>query len=273
MKIFHIVLMAAALSVNAAAEDTPHPRSDRNHFLLGGFAPTSSTTIRLDLLGGAIGTELNLEDDLGLKDRDFSGYVGYARRLGQTGKHIVEIEHFSIQRNGGTILAGDITIEGEVFPVGATVTSDFDTTVTRIGYGWEFYRREHATMGFQFGLHVTDIKIGVDDIVGTGGGVYIDAVVESVSAQLPVIGFTGTWQFKPRWLLAGRYQLFRLEFDDFDGRMDHIRATVEREAWKHFAFGFGYDFFGIDIDAGDNEVFWKIDWNYGGPTFYVRAHF
>src|SRR6188768_1641178 len=48
----------------------------------------------------------------------------------------------------------------------------------------------------------------------------------TVPLPLPVIGVRAAWAFAPQWVLEGQGQVFKADFDGYDGRITDLRAGV-----------------------------------------------
>ncbi len=89
-----------------------------------------------------------------------------------------------------------------------------------------------------------------------------------VTAPLPVLGLSGSWEFAPKWSLYGRLQIFRLEVGDYDGSIDHLAIRLEHQTFRHVGFGLGYDFFELDIDISIEPQ--SNGLCFGGPRHWRR---
>lgn len=241
-----------------------------NFKLRAGFYHISaSTRIRLDALGGLVGTTIDLEDDLDLDDEQSTYYLSLSWRM--SGRHFLEFEYFNLDRIGAATLTAEIEFGDQVFDFGAEVKSFFDTDVTRISYAYLLKDTEKFAFALSAGLHITDLNTGISEI--NTQFAEQNVAVAAVTAPLPVIGMTAAWKMGGKWFMYGRVQLFRLTFEDFSGRLDHVSVKLEYDAFEHVGFGLGYDMFFMGVDV--NRELWNGDvtFSFKGPILYLKGYF
>jgi hypothetical protein len=227
------------------------------------------TTIRLDALGGLVGTTIDLEDDLDMDDHKKTSYLALAWRM--SGRHFLELEYFNLNRRGVATLTGEIEFGDQVFDFGAEVKSFFDTQVTRISYAYLFKDTRKFAFAFSAGLHITDLNTGISEINSQFSEPAV--AVAAVTAPLPVIGITGAWRMSQKWFMYGRVQIFRLKFDDFSGSLDHASVKIEYGAFKHLGIGAGYDLFDMGIDIDRDRWNGDVSFRFSGPILYLKGNF
>lgn len=237
---------------------------------VGSYYITSTTEIRVDALGGSIGTTINLENDLNLDDRKATPY--FALRWRMSGKHFLELEQFNLTRSGDQTLSAEIEFGDEVFQIGAIVNSYFDTKVTRLSYSYKFYDSARSRVAFSAGLHRTSLATGITEIDGLDPA-DPKAVAAEATAPLPVIGISGSWKFNERWSVAGRAQVFRLSVAEYSGRLDHAAVNLEYDPFKYVGFGVGYDLFSINLDIEEKHWQGSVRYRFHGPLLYIKGHF
>lgn len=271
------LLPLAALLTGPVLADTSgtlESESELSPFYLrvGTYVLDSSTTARVDGQAGIIGTRLSFEDDLNLDKSQDALLVAGRWRFG--GRHFMELEHFYLKRNGSKRLATEIRFGDTVYPIGVDLNSSFTTEVTRIGYAYRIVKRPEWGLALSAGLHVTRLRASLDELVFGGASVPTrNLEVASVTAPLPVFGFSGARRFGKKWTLAARGQFFFLEVDDVEGSVTHASIHIEHNTFRHLGFGAGYDWFGTDITATDR--FWRgsADVEFNGPMLFIHASF
>jgi hypothetical protein len=236
---------------------------------VGFYDISSNTKIRLNALDGMIGTGIDLEDDLNLDERKSTSYLAFSWRM--AGRHSLQVEQFTLNRDGSQTLTGEIKFGDEVFEFGAVVDSFFNTKVTRVGYAYLLRDTKDFALALSAGLHVTAISTGITEINNQNfnrGGTFA-----SVTAPLPVVGVTGSWKFNEKLFLYGRAQIFRLSMSDFSGRLDHASLKLEYDAFKHVGMGVGYDLFGLNLDIDRGRWKGNIEFLFRGPIVYLTGRF
>lgn len=259
-----VLLLASG---NALAGDFDWGQGDnrRVRLSLGGYLPETSTSIRVDDPNGQIGTKLDGEDDLGLSERETLPWIDMRVRLSR--RNLLDFTYYDLSRSGTQTLKGEIVVEGETYPVNTEVNSYFDTKIYRIAYGYSFLKDNKREFGILAGLHVTEIKVGINE---TTGGTSSKA---EGTAPLPTLGIQGSVELPKRWRFRGWGQLFALNFDEFSGSLVNVTANVEHDTFKHVGFGFGWSYFGFNLEADTSDLSGEFDYHFGGPNFYLNLMF
>ena len=255
-------------SVEESEEGTRFSLKDFS-FRAGFYNISSNTRIRLDALGGVLGTTIDLENDLDLDENKSTYYLSFSWRM--SGRHFLEFEYFNLDRRGATTLTGEIEFGDHIFDFGAEVKSFFDTDVTRVSYAYLLKDSEKFAFALSAGLHITDLNTGISEINSQFAEDNI--AVAAVTAPLPVLGVTAAWKFSDKWLMYGRIQIFRLTFDDFSGRLDHASLKLEYDAFEHVGFGLGYDLFAMGVDVDRKLWNGDVTFSFKGPILYLKGHF
>jgi hypothetical protein len=257
-----VFLLIVCLPLAAPAQEEGS-FDDRLQVSLAGFWPKLNTSIRLDARDGSLGTNLDLEDDLGLDDRKATPLFSVDWRI--KGPHHLQFHWFDLDRSSSKRLEGEIRIEDEIFYADETLESSLDTRVLVLNYGYDFFhKKENASLGILGGFHYVDLsaKFNVLD----------REVSESASADapLPLIGIFGGHAFNDKWGFWGSGQLFALSIDDYDGTLVNLWAQIYHNPFKHFGWGFGYNWFGFNLDVTDSDLNGNLDFAYQGPMIFVK---
>jgi len=238
-------------------------------FRAGFYNISANTRIRLDALGGLIGTTIDLEDDLDLDENKSTYYLSFGWRV--SGRHFLEFEYFNLDRRGTATLTAEIEFGDEVFDIGAEVKSFFDTDVTRVSYAYLLKDSDKFAFALSAGLHITDLNTGITEI--NSQFAQDTVAVAAVTAPLPVVGLTAAWKMSDKWFMYGRLQIFRLTFDDFSGRLDHVSVKLEYNMFEHVGVGLGYDFFAMGVDVDRKLWNGDVTFSFKGPILYLKGQF
>ncbi len=82
-----------------------------------------------------IGTDIDLKDDLGLKDEDFPD-VRFTWYTGPKSK--LRLTYFQVAYSGDETLSRTITFAGKTYTIGTRVITDLDIKYLRLGWAWQF---------------------------------------------------------------------------------------------------------------------------------------
>ncbi len=240
----------------------------------GWYFPIQDTNVRLDGTGPlGLGTEIDLEDDLDLKE-DVSSYrIDAEWRFFD--RHRLNFSFFDLSREATSTLNKTITIPGAnpnpppndlIFNIGASVDSLWDWKVYAASYTWSFLQTNKYEVGLNIGFHITDIALGIRTLNGAV------SELEAVTAPLPVLGFTGAYAFTPKLILRSNVGAFYLEIDDFKGSLVNFDLDLEYNMWKYVGFGIGYNFFRMDLDVAADNFNGSVKYQYNGFKAFLKFY-
>ena len=155
--VFAAVLLLSAVGVPTAAADEQFSPFIDHRFgaQLGAFLTTRDTKIRLDSNVG-LGTEINLESDLGLESSTEVGRLDLFWRFKK--RHRLDFNIFDLSRSGTSQLSIEIDYMGTIFEIGTTVASNFDITIYEVSYAYLFYDRPRTNIYAHGGFFIADTK-------------------------------------------------------------------------------------------------------------------
>lgn len=202
--------------------------------------------------GGPIGfgTIIDLEEDLGYEPWDnvfaVEGYYRFSSR------NRIEIRYDSIKRKGGITIQTEFELEGEIFPVGAVVKSDYTFRLLDVEWQHAFINTPRAETGFSLGLGVMDASLKAFAAAG-GGGLTVDrAVEEDFTIPFPLIGFYSQITLRPRLQLLYSFQFLSLEYGDFEGQINQFRISFVAYFSNNWGFEIGFASSGIEYTKHKN---------------------
>lgn len=269
------LLLRAALALAGAAAVAPalaqqsgwttHPAlQDRWTLNLGVYAPNVNTTFRLNGTGGLIGTEVNAEEDLGLRERNYMPAFLASVRLGERWK--LEFEYLSLERENSQSLSRTISWGDNTYTIGTTVNSSFNTDIYRLSVGYSFVKDGQKEFGAVLGLHATDLLARINAAaVGTEEG--------DVLAPLPTIGIYGAYAPTPRWLISGRVDIFSLAYEEFDGSLTNVTLGVDYRLWRNLGLGLAWRYIDYDLSVTEPSFTGAVNYSFSGPLLYLVSSF
>jgi len=262
----------AALACLAAGASAEAP-TDQFWAGLEYFYPTISSTAHIDATATARpGSSISLEDELDLSDRKGTPYVNLGMRLGDAWR--LEFEYYSLKRSANKTLTRTINWGDTTFPVGANLTSQFDSTIYRITGGWSFVKNQQAEAGVGFGLHITDFTTQLSG-QGTGvlSGTGFQREAHDALVPLPTVGLYGTYVVTPQVMLRGRVDFLSLKYQDYDGRLLNWMAAVDWRFSKNVGAGLGYRYVDYKLEATKTDFTGEVKYTFKGPTIFINAAF
>ncbi|RJF85945.1 outer membrane beta-barrel protein [Sphingomonas cavernae] len=219
-----------------------------------------------------IGTQIDLESDLGLDDDSTLPAFFAGVRIG--GNFSIGAEYYSLGRDGTVDLARDITFDGVTYPAAASVTSSFNTDVYRLTLGYAFVRNDNLEIGGALGLHATDFEIqleGTGNVGNTTG--QFQSRRRSVLAPLPTVGLFATFEVAPRVTLNGRIDYLSLKIDDYDGRLINSQAAIMYRAFKNVGIGAMYRYVDYRVDVEKANWRGRVAYEFKGPAIFLQIGF
>jgi hypothetical protein len=265
------LLAADGQSVQVAASRDRGLLDDRFTVSLGTFLMSTDTTLSLDGTAGQVGTEVNLERDLGLSSGD-RFRVDANWRIAE--KHHIRALYFDYGGSRTKAIERELEIGDTTYPVNATLEAGVSTTIYELAYEYAFMQRDNWDLLASFGAHIADFGFHVSGN-GTVGGQPVNARTESssVTAPLPVLGLRYAWRFAPKWYLEAQAQYFAVSIDNVDGQILDMRAGVNWMFTEHVGIGAGWNRFSTDVDISKDRFQGSLDWSYSGAQVYVTASF
>ena len=264
-------LAATGLLGGASAQAT-----DRAIELRGGwFFPQFNTDLRVDSNLG-VGTNINLEDDLGLESSAHTWFAGLQWRF--FARHRLAVEYWKSERSSTHTLNKSITVEDENYAAGATISTTFNLEMVPVSYSYSFIKTDRHELAASIGVHWSRLEFGLAGNLNTAvGGVAQDDGNASVSTSpdlpLPLIGADYGFKINDDWKLSTRAGYFSMNINDIDGSL--IAAGIETEYWfsKHVAAGAGVDYFRLDVSANVDDFRGDAQYSYIGPKAFLKVGF
>jgi hypothetical protein len=245
---------------------------DRYWLEVQAFWPDIDTSVAVAGNGGLVGTKIDLESDLKLKDRKSLPAVSGGARFGDRWSIIGE--YYALNRSGSASANRDLTFDDVTYPAGATISSSFDTNVYRVAIGYSFIRNDKADVGVSLGLHATDFEVELE-----GQGFIGSAAAQTQTrkrdalAPLPTLGLYAGYQATPKLLIGGRVDYLSLKVSDYDGRLLNAEARLSYRVFKNVGIGVMYRYVDYDLDIEKDRWNGQVAYKFKGPALFLQAGF
>ena len=261
---FTVTLCLLVLPLSSFAQDR---QRERGSILLGAFVTDRDTSARLDSdTGGGAGSDIDLEDDLGLESSTsvfrFGGYYWLKPR------QRVDFSIFDLSRDASRTIQENIEFGDQTFAINTVVTTSNDTTITKVDYTFAPLNKQRGFLGVIFGLYVSSNKLTLSQpTLGTRES-------EDLTAPLPVLGLRGEYEVTERITLRGAAQWFGIDTGDVGGRLVDTYVGGDYSFGRRFAVGLAYNDVALKVDATD-DTGWngQLDWGYDGILLYFKTDF
>jgi len=247
--------------------------SDDIYLTLGGFLVNFKTQAGASF-GGFLGTQIDLENDLGVDNSSSTARLdGFWR---YKPKHALEFSWFALSRTGSSVLTDSIEFEDVTFEVDAAVDSRFETDWFGLGYRYSMLKTERGEAGIGIGLSTYGFNLALagEATVDDGSGPETKAVnlEEGIVAPVPVFGIFLGYGITPRLYFQGKVALFKASISDWDVRLLDTRLTLDYFFSRHVGVGFGLN--GTDIDvARFGEDPFSVAYRQSGLLVYLSLGF
>ena len=249
------------------------PMGERFGVNVGSFFANLETTVRLDGTGGALGTEISFEQDLGLDDtKTRIMAIGYWRFFK---KHRLDFSYFNLDRSGDSSSTVNIRFGDNIFQADLPLHVFLDIEVFNLGYSYSILFDEKKELAVGLALSFQDIATGLE---GTGLLAGLN-VSESSSVLAPLPTFTGRFAYAitPKWIVDTNIGYFTIEVDsggdELSGDVIAANAGVKWQLLKHFHLGLLYQWFRVDVNTKDEAKQLTIEYKYKGPVLYLGTSF
>lgn len=261
-------LLPLCLCGTAVAE-AGDPLTDRFSLSAGTFLVTTGTKVRLDSDAGLVtGSEIDVERDLGVGDRDSGRVDGYWRFAE---RHKIRLMYFDTSRSASRQTSRDIVFGDTTYPVNIDVETRFSTTVAEVAYEYAFLRRDTYELAGSVGVHNIRFDLGLS---ATSGGASASRDESAhVDGPLPVVGLHGVWRLGEKFHLDAQAQFFSLNVGAYDGHLEDYNVSLVWMPLKHLGIGAGYNDFVTRVDVDASRFNGRLRWHYGGARLFATMSF
>lgn len=236
------------------------------------FLPKVSSEIQVSRTGSTTpGTEIDLESDLGLDDREGLPAISAGGRI--TRNIVVVADYYAIGRDATKTLDRTIVVEDVTYPVNASVTTGFDSDIYRLTVGYSFYHKDNVEIGGAIGLHATDFAVSISGTGSVGGGAPVGGTVrrQEFLAPLPTLGLYGSVEITEGLTLSGRIDYMSLKVGDFDGSLTNTQAALAYQLMDNVAIGAMYRLVDYRVDVEKPRFTGRFEYEFKGPAIFLRA--
>ena len=265
------VFIASAAAILAMIPGTAQAElsGDKAWLDVGGFWASIDSDLYIDNEElGIEGTRIDFEHHLGLDDSRALPKITGGIRIGS--RFRAEADYFRLSRSNELVLLESIIIDDTVYPVGASVETDFSTDIYRMGAGYSFVRTDKAEFGVSAGVHWSHGKFKV--AANLLGGTLLEER-RSKSFPLPNVGLYGSLHLFGPVSLQGSADAFQMKYGDYKGSLIDAHMALEARVMKNVGIGAGYRYAGYKLKANKNDWNGKLSYSYSGPMAYVELAF
>ena len=256
-------IASLAQLVPFAGNAQPTTGTERAGIMVGAFITDRQSTTRLDNDDGS-GTEIDLEDDLGLESSTnvarLGGYVWLGKR------HRLDGAYFNLNRESTFPIKETIDFGDQTYVINTSIQTESKLSIIKADYTYAVLVKDRGWLGLTGGLYIADTSLTLSQqTLGT-------AESEDVTAPLPVFGLRGDYAFNDHITLRGAAQYFAYEAQDVDGRLTDFYVGADYGFGKRMAVGLAYNKVSMNIGAIEDTGFdSRLDWGYDGFLLYFKV--
>ena len=270
-----ILIPTTALSEDKGRTDLPWEKAYLN---VGWFFADLNSSFRFGAKGAGLGISLDVEDLLGLDEKNSSFRIDGGWRFSKNKRHKLELGWFAFDREATGTISQEIEVPpdlggGTIGP--GDVKSKFNFDILRVKYEYSLILDDRMDFNLGIGLFIMPMEFGITAIVN---GVEVQELEEDITAPLPVISVGLDLAVTPKWFIRQDFEFFYLEIDNFEGSIFSATLAVEYLPWKNFGFGLGLDGKSVQIEANNSDypgMDWKgnVEFSYFGALLYAKVFF
>ncbi len=265
-----LAFLALLLNVApAAAQGTAESLFDTFNIKLEGSWVRSATTIQLDSDALGKGTTLSFEDDFGLPNKKTVPSFSFEWQFGP--RHRLGIRWQDINRGSVTQVLEEIEWGGEIIPIDAEVTLDFDIRTLSADYTYYPWIKQRWAGGIGLGLRSMGLRTTL-----AADGSELEGEIDG-TAPLPYINFEYRRVFGDRWRVKAAVGWLEVRIGDIKGGQYIGRLAGEYITNRRWGFGAALNYSNIDVDwdniespVEDDVLKAIIDLDINDFSFYVR---
>ena len=252
------------------AEEWINPGDEKVYLVGGVFLPAFDTDVRVDTTLG-IGSEIDLQDDLGFDDTQTTFYgSGYWRFAP---KHRIGAGYFRFKDESSATAQRDLEIGDEIFPAGASIFSEFKFEIFPIHYSYSFIKREKMEFSGTIGLHWYRVNFMVGGSASLGTQDLDHEVTAKADLPMPLLGLSYRYHFTNKWTAGIHAEGFYLSVGDYSGSIVNLSGRTEYWFFNHLGLGLALNAFRLDFEVEKDKWRGELKYMYWGPQIYITARF
>ena len=263
-KMLGTVFVSLLSAPSAFAEGIEAPRIE----IRGGVVFTDNESkVRLDSETLGEGTTINMEDDFAFDPTKSVLSLDGQYRFGESRRHYVSGSYFAINRSSTGTIDEVVQFGDEVVPINATLDSNLDIQVLKLGYNHVFSRSSEYEIAGYIGIQSNKIDV---DLVEQGQS---DSIGYSKDVLLPAIGIRGSRKLSDKLSVHASLDGMSIKLGERKGDLLDAKLALEYDVTDQFGVGLGYEFIKVDASKGDADFRPMLDWAHDGVSIYGIAKF
>jgi hypothetical protein len=257
------------------------PEADLNHKVVapwfverfkisaGFFVPLSNTSIEVTNHKRNDGTQIDFEDDLGLKTATETFLADFQWRASRRSRF--DLSFYKLNRSATHTINKDINFADSTYKTNSTVHGFFNTDIWRFSYGYALLAKPKYELGLMIGAHVVRANVGLGIVTRNDT---INASSDfGVTAPLPNVGIWGGYVFNDRLAVNGEFEWLSLTVGDINGRILAYNVSFMYKLFRNLHLSLGYLGLNCRVDVTKTDRSGNLKWGNNGPAFSAAFSF
>lgn len=263
-----IFISLALASSGALAQKSP--ALDRVSVWLGGYYANTDTTIGASDKSGQLKGHVNLEDDLGFKDRKKVPRARLDFLIGDS--QGFSLDYFSVNRSRSKSLGRDISYGGNDYSASARVSGKLDFDFGSAAYRW-WFGEGNDVFGLGLGGAYYRVHAGISGDASLNGESVHASSTSNDSAWAPMLQLGWRHAFNDQWRMYFDASGVKKNGGNLNGHIYNAALGVEWFPWQNVGFGAEYGYSRIKLNQRKHNYNADLDMKLDGPSLFVRLRF
>ena len=274
--LFLVALLPVPASAQSKAEfEAVKGIDERFRVDLGAYFQKFSTTVRIDSASTGLGTEVNLEDDLGLKGNQVNFRADGYWRLGRHAR--LDFTFLNWNRTSSHTIDKDFQIGDDVYHAGASLDTAIRVYDAELYYSYSLVNNPETEFGLMLGVSTLVNSVSMEGqatVTGANGSASgsFDRQSRSFVAPIPAFGAHYRYTLLPGVLFTARIKGFGATIDNIKGSLLDWKVALDWYPWRNVGLGAAWSQTRIKVTKNSDPSA-QLDYSYSGPMGYLSLAF
>jgi hypothetical protein len=232
------------------------------------FLPVNNTHIQVGITGGAPGTPIDFQKDLGITKDIATFLASFQWRISSRSR--LNLAYYDIRMNSNHVLQKEIEFKGETYPIYSPVYSFFNTAIYQFSYGYALVSKPKYELGLMIGTHILINNVGLS-INGNNGGTASQTF--AFNAPLPDLGIWGGYVFNNRLAANLNVDYLSLTIGDNSGTIFAYNIFLLYRLVAQLDLSIGFSGLNFKVVDTRKDFTGTLQWGYNGPSLGLAFSF
>lgn len=265
---FCVGLLSLLVSPVTLAQHSP--ALDRVSIALGGYYPTTDTTLSASDKEGYLRGSFNLEHDLDMDDRGTVGRVRMDFLVGA--RQGLSFDYFSYRRGSSDSLSREIDFEGTPYDIDAWARGKLEFDFGSTAWRW-WFGDGNDVFGFGLGISYYRVTTRLRGEVSLNGEVIRGHSASNDHALAPLLTLGWRHAFSPNLRMYFDASGVTKHGGRLSGQLYNAALGMEWFPWGHLGVGVEYGVSRIQLTRAKRYYNAHLDLKLHGPSAFARLRF